>query len=461
MAGFHHREHVRDAFRRDEAPEKFERDAQQLRQHNVSLQASHRPQHKGHFLLQLNFLDTMPRQLPWLNNGGGGRTQVKQPPKSRAGTKAPSDIDDDFFDGTVLASSHKGKGKAARNDSDSEDDLPDLPTKSSTSYTKFRAGDVSCKKRVPSSSPPPIADLIQPQVEYMRKGVSKFDLRDDEWMMVEDEFLETAKLFTRHLHIAEYDKLKERIEAKKKEQVQAVKPVVAGGKLSVEETMKKKAEVQAKRQHKAIRDVFASQDDEDDEENAPTTTKLAGSSRTATSASKRPSVQASHDSDSDDLDASRPPRNCPIISKPVSASASILASSSTPGPKSASPATLMQKPASVTPSFAKPALPALRVRGARKSRFNVDMLDDYVPPANRTPIAEESKASTTPVRDTAYVFKTPVRSSLPVKPALDVRASGLSKETAERLAKRKAEREKERDGKKKSAKLEDIPTFLV
>jgi hypothetical protein len=383
----------------------------------------------------------MPRQLPWLNNGGGGRTQVKQPPKSRAGTKAPSDIDDDFFDGTVLASSHKGKGKAARNDSDSEDDLPDLPTKSSTSYTKFRAGDVSCKKRVPSSSPPPIADLIQPQVEYMRKGVSKFDLRDDEWMMVEDEFLETAKLFTRHLHIAEYDKLKERIEAKKKEQVQAVKPVVAGGKLSVEETMKKKAEVQAKRQHKAIRDVFASQDDEDEAENAPTTTKLAGSSRTAISASKRPSVQASHDSDSDDLDASRPPRNCPIISKPVSASASILASSSTPGPKSASPAP--------------------RVRGARKSRFNVDMLDDYVPPANRTPIAEESKASTTPVRDTAYVFKTPVRSLLPVKPALDVRASGLSKETAERLAKRKAEREKERDGKKKSAKLEDIPTFLV
>jgi hypothetical protein len=134
----------------------------------------------------------------------------------------------------------------------------------------------------------------------------------------------------------------------------------------------------------------------------------------------------------------------------------------------------MQKSASITSSFAKPALPAPKIRGARKTRFNVDMLDDYVPPADRTSSAEEGKASTTPVRNQAHssttpvrskvlIPTTPVRSSSPVKPALDVRASGLSKETAERLAKRKAEREKERDGKKKkkSVNLEDIPTFLV
>jgi hypothetical protein len=408
--------------------------------------------------LLLHFLDTMPRQLPWLSNGGG-RSQVKQPPKPRTGTKAPSDLDDDFFDGTVLASSSKGKGKVARDDSDSEDDLPDMPTKSSTSHTKSRARGEPCKKRAPSSSPPPIADFIQPQVEFMRKGVSKFDLRDDEWMMVEDEFLETAKLFTRHLHIAEYDKLKERIEAKKREQVQAARPVVAGGKLSVKGTMKKKAAVQAKRQHKAIRDVFASQDDEDEEDDTPTTAKLASASRMAASTLKRPPIQASHDSDSDDLDASRPPRNLPIASKIIPAPVS--ASSPIPGPKYASPATSMQKPASITASFVKPALPATKVRTVRKSRFNVDMLDDYVPPANRTSIPEETKISTTPLRGKASMPTTPVHSTSPVKQALDARASGLSKETAERLAKRKAEREKERDGKKKSMKLEDIPTFLV
>jgi len=32
--------------------------------------------------------------------------------------------------------------------------------------------------------------------------------QDDKWVMVEDEFLETAKLFTRHLHHAEYQRLK-------------------------------------------------------------------------------------------------------------------------------------------------------------------------------------------------------------------------------------------------------------
>lgn len=397
----------------------------------------------------------MPRQLPWLNNGGGSRTQVKQASKARAETKAPFDIDDDFFDGTVLASANKGKEKAARNDKDSEDDVQDLPTGASTPRTKSRTKVASSKKRAPSSSPPPIADIIQPQVEYMRKGVSKFDLRDDEWMMVEDEFLETAKLFTRHLHIAEYEKLKERIEAKKKEQVQAMRPVVAGGKLSVEGTMKKKAEAQAKRQYKAIRDVFASQDDED-EEDTPTTATLAGSSRAAASTLKRPPVPVtSHDSDSDDLDASRPPCSRPIAFKSVSAS------SPTAGPKPASPATPMQKLASLAPSFVKPFLPASKPRGARKSRFNVDMLDDYVPPANRTSFADESKASTTPARSKAHIPTTPVRSSSPVKPAAEVRASGLSKETAERLAKRKAEREKDNDGKKKSVKLEDIPTFLV
>ncbi|KAF2833155.1 hypothetical protein CC86DRAFT_278092 [Ophiobolus disseminans] len=210
----------------------------------------------------------MPRQLPWANKSAGGRAQLKQPPKPKAGTRALSDSDDDFFDGTVLAGSSKGKGKAIRDVEDSGDDLPDLPAEPSTPRTKGRTKDALRNKRAQSSSPPPIQDHVQPEVEYMRTGASRFDLRDDEWMMVEDEFLETAKLFTRHLHIAEYQKLKERIEAKKAEQVQAVRPVIIDGKMSAEGMMKKKAEVQEKRQIKAIQDVFASQIDDDEEDAA-------------------------------------------------------------------------------------------------------------------------------------------------------------------------------------------------
>jgi len=393
----------------------------------------------------------MPRQLPWLSKGGGSRTKLKQPPKPRTDSTAQSDIDDDFFDGTVLASSSKGKGKAALADENSEDGLLDLPTGSSTIRNKSRTKDASSNKRAPSSSPPPIADHDQPQIEYMRKATSKFDLRDDEWMMVEDEFLETAKLFTRHLHIAEYEKLKERIQAKKKEQVHAPRPVVAGAKPSDEGLAKKKAEVQAKRQHKAIRDVFASQDDEDEDDQA------IPPSRTTTSASKRPPLpNPAPGSDSEDLDSSRrasQPIPRPGASKPTTSPASSRPTAS----RLADP---MHKH-STTP-FAKPALPAPRPRGStRKSRFNIAMLDHYVPPANRTPSADAPKAQASPYPARGSV-RTSERSPPPAKPPWETKAwsSGLSKETAERLAKRKAEREKEREGKKR-VKLEDIPTFLV
>jgi hypothetical protein len=82
------------------------------------------------------------------------------------------------------------------------------------------------------------------------------------------------------------------------------------------------------------------------------------------------------------------------------------------------------------------------------------MLDDYVPRANGSNPVGERKVST-PTKS--------VLSSSPVTSAhvKEEWGSGLSRETAERIAKRKAEREKERQGKKKKIKLEDIPTFLV
>jgi hypothetical protein len=429
----------------------------------------------------------MPRQLPWLNKGAGSRTQVKQPPKPRTSTRVPFDIDNDFFDGTVLGGSSKGKGKAVPDVDDSDDDLPDLPAEPSTPRTKSRTKDAFRKKRAPSSSPPPIQDYVQPEVEYMRTGASKYELRDDEWMMVEDEFLETAKLFTRHLHIAEYQKLKERIEAKKKEQIQAVRPVVLGGKMSAEGRMKKKAEVQEKKQIKAIRDVFASQDDDEDEENEPAVSRSISSkatssfqSRSSTTTIKRaaPAPAPSHDTDSDDLDASRPTFRRPAAPKVHPTPTSSTSNSATQ--KAAA------QPAQAPPSsFAKPAIPTARQRAAtRKSRPTpFDMLDDFVPrKKGPEPTIQRETLSSTPSRPSQTAMNgraassTPaLRSSSPTKPAtasmgkkpVDIAddwgagGGGISKATAERIAKRKAEREKEREGRNKGAKLDDIPTFLV
>ncbi|KAF2240162.1 hypothetical protein EV356DRAFT_496055 [Viridothelium virens] len=49
---------------------------------------------------------------------------------------------------------------------------------------------------------------------------------DDAWIMVEDEFLQTAKLYTQHLHHAEYQRLKSQAKAQKASAIQSlIRPV--------------------------------------------------------------------------------------------------------------------------------------------------------------------------------------------------------------------------------------------
>lgn len=286
----------------------------------------------------------------------------------------------------------------------------------------------------------------------MRKGLSKFDLRDDEWMMVEDEFLETAKLFTRHLHIAEYDRLKEVIEAKKRE-AEITRPVVAGAKRSAEGAMKERAKAQDSRQKKAIRDVFASLESESEEEGTTYRAKLSKASLTSKPVS---AISGSQDTDSDDLDAPRPTKS--KAAAPVSATVT--------RPRFVPP----QAPA--TPSFATPILPApvastkVRTRTLRKTPF--DMLDeDFTAPPTATPRGNPRPQSTTGISSpqASQIAKT-------IKPRRSVdmlndwgssnTGGGVSQEVADRIAKRKAVRAREGDGKekRKATQLDDIPTFL-
>jgi hypothetical protein len=434
----------------------------------------------------------MPRQLPWASKGAGSRAQVK-PTTSRQVAKprvAPA-IDDDFFDDTVLGSSSKGKAKAQ----ESDDDLPQLPEDPSTPRTKTRTKDVLRSKRVQSSSPPPMSDdLEQPEVETMRSGASKFDLRDDEWMMVEDEFLETAKIFTRHLHIAEYEKMKETIEAKK--QAEVARPVVPNAKLSINGAMKEKAKIQEQKQKKAIRDVFASQkdeDDEDDEADHTTTTRTSFNRATSsfsvprrilpTTLKRPPHPLAAQVGDSDDLDA-------PRLS---SRSASRLTATPTPTPApTRNPAERLKSTSSQAPNtgdsgvaFTKPSLPAAgsksRSRISRATPF--DMLDDWVPnktqsvsqssslgqhdgrtpeplkpsPRPVSPIKRSAASSASITKSASRSFDSldEMRSSKPQK------TNGISKDTADRLAKQRADPEKDDKAKKrKVASVDDIPTFL-
>ncbi|KAF1831879.1 hypothetical protein BDW02DRAFT_571620 [Decorospora gaudefroyi] len=440
----------------------------------------------------------MPRrQLPWANKGSGSRIQIK-PTSTRKAAKqrAVSAIDDDFFDGPVVGSNSNGKGRAHELD----DELQELPTEPSTPRTRIRTKDTlhTAHARAQSSSPPPFCDFEPPQVEAMYKGVSKFDLRDDEWMMVEDEFLETAKLFTRHLHIAEYEKLKKMIEEKKKE-AKVARPVVAGARRSIEGAFKEKAKVQEQRQKQAIRDVFESKDsdEEDEQDMISTRTSLSKATssfsvprRTLVTAFKRsPQAHAAQDSESEDLDAPRP--RAKSASNPSSTIRPLATRANAEGGSmSASSRTSSTKGSQRT--FAKPQPPPVasnpRSRMSRATPF--DMLDDWVPkklkPLPTASPAQQSNSrlsrSTTPVKAPS-ASRTPSTSKVPHSFDFDDLGSGkirrstgsfddlelskshesssISKETADRLAKRKIEREKqEKEKKRKTAKLDDIPTFL-
>lgn len=85
--------------------------------------------------------------------------------------------------------------------------------------------------------------------------------------MVEDELLQTAKLFTQHLHLAEYETLKTKIEEQKN--IVTPRPVVAGAKLSAEGQMKVKAKEQIFEQRKAMKKVLSAQDHSSDTEPPP------------------------------------------------------------------------------------------------------------------------------------------------------------------------------------------------
>ncbi|KAF2447981.1 hypothetical protein P171DRAFT_471113 [Karstenula rhodostoma CBS 690.94] len=408
------------------------------------------------------------RQLPWAIKDGGKKTVVKPRAAKRA---VQSDIDDDFFDGTVLESSRKGKERA--NGAEPDEELPGLSSRFAPTTRKGR--ETSRGDRLPSSSPPPIdADLPPPTTEFMLTGVDKFDLRDDEWMMVEDELLQTAKLFTQHLHLAEYEALKRKMEELRKET--AARPVVPNAIPSVEGHFKRKAQEQAKKQKKALREVISTRDNdsEGDEEprravqdrsapSFPPARPLSTARAPATSKPLQTSGDVSHEtaSDSDDLDApKRPP---------------------------------MKKPSPVKRPevFAKPALPSKTPsKPARGQRRN--LWDDWdeltanpkpsiaAPSPSRTPYqvssptnpvglsANQQLSSPTTSFHTAVTQRIDNATPMPTKRrtttfdddnANTPKRGHLDKETADRLAKRKADKDREEKTKKKQ-KYDDIPTFL-
>lgn len=85
---------------------------------------------------------------------------------------------------------------------------------------------------------------------------------DDAWIMVEDEFLDTAKLFTQHLHFAEYKRLKHQVIAQNERKIHDIShgTSVSNGELSGQTKAKRALEARARAQNAA----YGESDNEED-----------------------------------------------------------------------------------------------------------------------------------------------------------------------------------------------------
>lgn len=94
----------------------------------------------------------------------------------------------------------------------------------------------------------------------MREGL----VGDDLWIMVEDEFMMTAREFTRHLHQAEYDRLKRLAKEQNASTASDLGRSERSQGLSNQAKFRKRSEVLADKQ-KALLEPFASEEDSDDD----------------------------------------------------------------------------------------------------------------------------------------------------------------------------------------------------
>ncbi|KAF2196163.1 hypothetical protein GQ43DRAFT_273684 [Delitschia confertaspora ATCC 74209] len=183
-----------------------------------------------------------PRVFPWEKNK---KTTTKAQAKSTTNSTATS----------------KRKWSPAFSD----DDLPTSPPLASVGASKQTAGSGKKRHLGLSSSPVPELDLTgDPPITYpMRTAPSKHELRDDQWMMVEDELLATAKLYTRHLHLKEYKRIQQELRNKSNKKI--FRPVVGDAKASAELKLRMRADAQRKKQKKHPRTIREISDNEEEQ----------------------------------------------------------------------------------------------------------------------------------------------------------------------------------------------------
>ncbi|KAL8796145.1 MAG: hypothetical protein Q9195_001478 [Heterodermia aff. obscurata] len=149
----------------------------------------------------------MARTLPWLKETSTpastthAKASTTRAPKRQRIQQPAADSDD--ASSTPARSSTPRRNASTRSSTEPPQtaSLPFLLTFAPRSSHPSGPALILClPDRTPSTSPPPAPPAIEP----MRPGLAF----DDIYIMVEDEFLSTARLYTQHLHHAEYVRLR-------------------------------------------------------------------------------------------------------------------------------------------------------------------------------------------------------------------------------------------------------------
>ncbi|KAH8913020.1 hypothetical protein BR93DRAFT_942746 [Coniochaeta sp. PMI_546] len=187
----------------------------------------------------------MPRQLPWKVNGGS------RPPTPRNRTTASPSL--------------PAVGPAAVDQAETRSASRPKSGTSTPIGGKSRRSLTARPDRSPSTSPPP-----EPiSEEFMIEG---FD-HDDRYRMVEDEFLAMANDFTKHLHAAEYHRLKALASTRNADMIRTISRPVTGRMTDLVKKRRNALEL-ATAQRKGLRNALGKRkgrqddsdsDDDDDE----------------------------------------------------------------------------------------------------------------------------------------------------------------------------------------------------
>lgn len=177
----------------------------------------------------------MPRTLPWLTQAAKNDAKSSSSPapanrRKRERDSSPPDLVDA--------------------------DLNDIDPPSPRPRPKqpHRAAD-----RTPSTSPPP----APPSVAYMRPGYHA----DDIYMMVEDEFHQTAKEYTAHIHRDEYLRLRKLARSRGEKTLEALEHGTDGGRTEVGKALLAGKEREALGRRR--REALGVEDEEEDDEELP------------------------------------------------------------------------------------------------------------------------------------------------------------------------------------------------